>query len=1022
MSSFDQSKYQKEVLVPAVEEFIKSGGSSMPDVFERYALPLEASDPAEIEQALKSVVAFWNKTKENSKFGNLLKVLLAEHREMSRELLDQKARAALCEIVKEERKKKQEVRFHELDSVIKLGSSKGYLLPEEKDSLLSQFTALGLTQAEILSRIKVPIEKRVVKPPDQGLDPDTRKKLRSNLAVLKKPNLFAFLDLTAKSSLQDLENRYRELSSEWSRKKNDHNKIAANVLLSTVKDKLLKLGLQSYEQALVWDAIDYQLRAQVGFAATDRRISREEFEALVSCGIKYGISREQAIQAILWLAHEKDAVVEQSQSEQKASISCSVCYTSVPQSNNTCMSCGAELWSICPRCKTKHAVNNAACGKCGLIKADLHRVTLLIRKVQFALDEKNLEEALQLARQAEHIWGRADTVDQVLTKVEGLIKQADAYRKNYDEAIKQRKLHAAGNALALLANVSLQHRGWDGKTPEQLQRELDAQFQKIEKLLQAAHEYERQKKTNEAVRFYEQILSIAIDVNEALQGLKRCPPEPAENVKAKVLDGKILIEWNKSVAVGNLEYVIVRCEDRAPSSASDGTVIGRVSSESFCDESASPGSFVYYGVFTERGGVYSHAAISVGVLAVKEVENFTLEICNKLVRGRWDFADPRGKVCVVCGTNESLRQGKGRSLQLINLHSFEDADLINGETYTYRVFVEYRHPDGKTQETAGRYATATPTAPPPPLERFEITPVDGELQFDWTPLSFGTVSIYKLPHEPEWKCGTQIPVASMMRLGTPLRHTSANRAVDSSVSTSRIYYTPFSIAGGAVVVGQARTFITAQEISDLQVEDFDSYLLLRWKWPPNVQSVWICWRHDDYPEGAQDPKSARQKLTKGEYDLNGAFRLQNPAVRPHKFVVYTVAEIDGETIFGNGLNRDCRAEVRMQQLFNIRYSLKTKGWFRKTIVVSLSCDETALSLPELLVVAKRGRTQPLRSEEGIVLARISNAQPQPQVPFEQEFELPALKRPFFLRLFFASPEAYRGFKLLDPPPSNLKVG
>src|ERR1044072_1137218 len=133
MWTFDQNRYQKEILVPAVEEFIKSGGTSLPDVFERYALPLEGSDSSEIEQAIKAVAAFWNKTKENSKFGNLLKVLLADHKETSRELSDQNARDALREIVKAERKKKQEARFLDLDAVIKLASSKGYLLPEEKD-------------------------------------------------------------------------------------------------------------------------------------------------------------------------------------------------------------------------------------------------------------------------------------------------------------------------------------------------------------------------------------------------------------------------------------------------------------------------------------------------------------------------------------------------------------------------------------------------------------------------------------------------------------------------------------------------------------------------------------------------------------------------------------------------------------------------------------------------------------------------------------------------------------------------
>lgn len=1019
MWTFDQDKYQKHILIPAVEEFIKSGGTVLPDVFERYALPLETSDTDEVQRALKSVTAFWNKTKENSKFGSLLRVLLAEAQEKARELSDQTARDALREIVKEERKKKQEIRFAELDAVIKLGSSKGYLSPEEKNSLLTTFTALGLTTSEILSRIRVPVEERSVKPPVEGLDSATRKKIRSNLAVLKKPNLYAFLELTPNASQQELESKYQALSSEWSKKRDDHNKIAANALLSTVKDKLIKEGLQKYEQALVWDAMDYQLRTQVAFAASDRRISREEFEVLINYGVKYGISKAQATEAILWLAHEKGAAVEHS--ERTATVTCAGCYTSVPRDNNKCTSCGLDLWTICPKCKTKNAVSDAACGNCGLVTADRHRVNLLIRKVHFALVEKNLEEALRLALEAERIWGRADEVEIILSKVEALIAQADLHRKDYDEALKQRKLFSARSHLALLAGISFSHKGWDGKTPEQLQRELEAQLQRVERLLEKGRESERAKNAVEAVRVYQEILSLAVDVAEAEKGLKRCPPEPAENVRAQVFDGKIVVEWRESVAVGNLEYLLVRGEGRAPVSPSDGTLLAKISHHSFCDEGVRPGSFVYYSVFTERGGVHSRAAVSEGVLAIKEVENFTLEVGEASVRGHWDFSAPAGKVCVLCGSEESLQQGRGRALQLINPHAFEDTGLINGNTYTYKVFVEYHYPNGRAELTEGRYATATPTAPPSPIERFDISAVAGELHFHWTPPPFGTVSIYRLPREPEWKCGTQVSLASLNALGTPLRNTREGFAVDASPSTSRIYYTPFSIAGDAAVVGQAKVFITAEEISDLRVEDFESYLLLRWKWSSGFQSVVVAWRHDVYPDGAQDAQATTQKVTRGEYNANGGFRIPHPEARPYKFVVYTVAEFEGQTIHSSGLNQDCRAEVRTRPAVKITYSLKMKGWTRKKIVVSLACEESLPALPELCLVAKQGQIQPLNCQEGTIIARINHAQPRPQAPVEYEFDSPVLKRPFFVRLFFAAPDAYQSFKLLDPPPSQLKV-
>ena len=180
--------------------------------------------------------------------------------------------------------------------------------------------------------------------------------------------------------------------------------------------------------------------------------------------------------------------------------------------------------------------------------------------------------------------------------------------------MKQRKLLSARSSLALLAGISFNHKAGT-VTPGQLQRELEAQVQRVEKLLEKGRAFEIDKNANEAVRVYQEILSIAVDVAEAEKGLKRCPPEPAENVRAQVYDGKIVVEWRESQAVGNLEYLLVRGEDRAPVSPSDGTLVARVSNNSFCDEAVRPGSFVLYSVFTERGGIHSRAAVSGGVLA-----------------------------------------------------------------------------------------------------------------------------------------------------------------------------------------------------------------------------------------------------------------------------------------------------------------------------------------------------------------------------------------------------------------------
>ncbi|HEX8776142.1 MAG TPA: zinc ribbon domain-containing protein [Pyrinomonadaceae bacterium] len=1018
MWTFDPDKYQKQVLVPATEEFKKSG--VLPDVFERYALPLDVSDLNDIQQATGTVFAFWNKNIEHPKLGNMLRVLRTENKESVQQLVDAAAREALRELTRGERKKKQEKRFDNLDKAVKMLSAKGYLSPEEKNTLITKFTAMGLTEQEVLSRVNVPIQERVVKPPEQGLDPSTRKTIRSNLATLNKTNLYEFLEIRRGISTSELEKRYQELSAEWAKRKNDNKKISAMALLGIIKTTLLKEGgLEKYEKALVWDVIDDELSIQVEFAATDGRISRSEFDSLVDEGIKVGLSKEQATEAILWLAHKKGAVVEFS--ERRDTIICAKCYANVPKENNKCTSCGEDLWTICPKCTKKLALSSTACGNCGYVTADRYRVNLLARKFQFALDEKRLEDALTIAREAERIWGRADDVAIILNKVELLIKQAESYRKDYDEALTQKRLLAARDSLRMLVGLSPHYKSWDGKTPEELQRELELQFQKVEKLIEKGRQCESEKNVDEAIRIYQEVLNIAVDFEEVQKRLKKYPPEPVHSVTTTVYEGGIVIKWGESPSAGNLEYVVVRYENRAPVAASDGEVIAKIPSNSLSDENVRPGSFVYYGVCAERGGAYSPCVASDGVLAIKEVEDFYLEVGDAVVRGSWKFDIAEGKVRVLCGNESSLREGAGSEIQLTSPHAFTHSNLTNGETYAYRVFVEYQDPNGKTISTTGKFASATPTLLPQAIERFDIRSENGELNFQWTPPPFGTVSIYRLSQKPEWECGALISLAKLAKIGTPLRNKSEGAAVDASVPNGQVYYTLFTIYGDIVVVGQTKEFIPAEEITGLRVEDFGSYLLLRWKWSGSFQAVTVAWRHDHYPVDVQDKQATKQTLTKYEYDAQGGLRILNPKKLPYKFTVFTVTERNGKLIHSAGLNKDCSAEIRTLPVVKISYSVKAKGWWRKSFVVSLTSEESISDLPELLVVAKHGETQPLDRDSGQVVARIKDAAINPSLPFEYEFEISNLRRPFFVRLFFAAPNAYDTYKLSDPPPKQLKV-
>ena len=74
MWQFDPDKYMKQVFTPAAEAF--AADSTLPDVFARYALPLDCANDQEIELAVQKVTAHWIKQKNNIKYKRLVEVLL----------------------------------------------------------------------------------------------------------------------------------------------------------------------------------------------------------------------------------------------------------------------------------------------------------------------------------------------------------------------------------------------------------------------------------------------------------------------------------------------------------------------------------------------------------------------------------------------------------------------------------------------------------------------------------------------------------------------------------------------------------------------------------------------------------------------------------------------------------------------------------------------------------------------------------------------------------------------------------
>lgn len=1019
MWKFDADNYMKRTFSPAAEAFAAEG--ALPDVFARFDLPLDCSDVGDIELAVKTVTAFWVKQKNNIRFKRLVERLLEVAGPQGatdlRTLKDPTARAEQRKVVEQERRQQQEIRFEKLKISISGFAAKGYITPTEKTDLIARYLKEGFTEKEIVSLIHVPErEGRKKLSIDPGIEPVVGNQIRTNLATLKKRDLYEFLGVDKNASSKEIQRRYSELTSEWDRRLNTFEKSAAQALLGIVQTHFFR-GMEKYENLRVAAILD-RLRPEIRMMAADKHIAREEFEHLLTLATKSGLEKTVATEYILALAEECGASLEWAAGEE--TIACASCSTLCPKSAEKCKTCGSDLRTDCPKCKTRVVTSQRACTNCGFIVANLPKVKLLVRQAQLALEDLSTSDALNYARQAEVLWGRSDEVAAIFQKIETTRKALEEIRGRLDTALVDRRLYAARQILAELMQRAPLHTWPDNKTTKQISDEVQSQLNRAEAALQQAVEHERNRRYDDAVFAFLKTLTIASDADDARNGLKRLPPRPATNVRASLSKNHVLVQWSPSPAVGDLKYIVVRRESRPPSTPSDGQTVTRTTATSCEDPAPRAGSTVFYAVFVERGGAVSDASASTGLLIALEVADFRLEAGDGIVRGSWNLDLPEARVRVFCREGQPPEKNLGREID-ISGHSFKDTNLKNGRIYYYRIQVEYRDIKGYAVLSPGIVDSVKPEQPPKPVDHILITHDEGLINLTWTPPPHGTVNIYRNVNQPNWESGTQIPLANLSQLGTRIQTRSESQAIDSNPPDGPIYYTPLTVSGDIAIVGTPRRFVALPDVSNLKAEDFGRYLQLRWDWPKDCKSALVAWRADSFPEDSADPRATKHKISLGQYEREGSFRVENPAEDTYKFVVFAALEMGVETVYSAGVRKGARAELRKVSPVAVSYTVSRGIFRRKRFTLVLSVERDVARLPEMVVVAKPGGLQPLRSNDGAVVSTFSSTELRAGEKRSFEFEVNGLQRPTYFRAFFREPSSYQRFRLIDPPTSQLLV-
>lgn len=492
-------------------------------------------------------------------------------------------------------------------------------------------------------------------------------------------------------------------------------------------------------------------------------------------------------------------------------------------------------------------------------------------------------------------------------------------------------------------------------------------------------------------------------------------PEPVPSVTIALRDGAIVVEWAPSPTTGEVTYEVSRSTGGAWGQGK-GDILTFTSHTSYLDHDVRAGERYAYRVTAMRNDLRaSFTSAPDALLVTQEVSSCDITAESQRVRASWRV--PSGASLVVvhrCETDASS-QTWVLVAESSRLDGFDDDQVSNGITYTYRIQAEYDDPQG-AQRTPGIVVTARPEAPPRPVEVLVAEARDRDVLVSWTAPPTGEVRVFRTATDPRWACGALVAPGELAQNAVPLQPEKSTAAVDLDPSCGVVYYVPATVVGARAVVGRALRFVHLPDVRDLEIEDFGGYLQLRWQWPSSCARARVSWRSDQFPTHGDDPAATHVDVSRSEYENRGGFRVSQPDRAPYWFTVYASAFSGDDLLFSHGAHEGCRVSCHREEATQVRYSIKRHLFGRR---LSVRFEASApVSCPEVLVVARPGNVQPLTREDGRVVGRCTGIDGK-QSSREWPLDLGAVRAPAYLRAFFRHDDDYHRFSLVDPPVREL---
>jgi tetratricopeptide (TPR) repeat protein len=954
------------------------------------------ADRSSLEAALARCQPTWSSGTRNPKTKHTYQSYLDQIPEIRRTLLgDPGVRSAYDAELDAARRALRDQKLDELQRLVKLRAAKGGLTVADRSMLREQAELLDLDPSDLDRLIEpippkpeAPTEIDAFEPAPDVLDGVTRKQIRVALDHLRRLDLYDALSLVRDAPAIEIAARADSERRRWMQKTQvTAEKTAWLEVVSHAQSHLGSTEARArYDRTLALEAeerlassiafavkglakLDYGTRSVLIDEATRQGITSERADVLISRGCRaLGVTRDGA-----------PALILSNTIEPPRYLRCRACSgvtefadVSSPPARPECRHCRASLQWTCPACKKVRWVDEPRC-VCGF---PLENLEPLHRHFEFAQQAHRardypmaLDHLNRVLNYASNHAGAKKGIDTVRRHM----AQAETARSAFEQARAQRRLVAARAAVLAWARLV------PADSPEVVaaREEVDRGLRMAQSL--AAKGKAAEDDTKAARAFYEKALGISADLDDAREGLRRCPPDPPSALVAEFDVDRVRLRWTPPPldGLGTLKFRVVRKRAGIPTQPNDGAVVAEVLEAEAEDRKVKPGESVGYAVFSVRGETSSKSAPTAGPFTVlPEVLNLRVEARSGEVALGWTLPDHASGVRVVRNLNHRPAHDRDGEILTALPTGLIDRNLVDDRPYHYAIYALYPGPDGLEQSSKGLSALAVPHPPvEAPLAPVLSPGLEGLVRLAWPTPPRGSIKIIRTSKSLPLNPGDRVPAPSTAEwpgdwIDAPL----PGRAEDPSPPPIGVcFYTPILEWAGMATIGFPARYSCVADPSELRAVRVGTAgkVHLRWAWSPQATESLVVAKSGSAPTGADDPEAITSTVSDERYSRLRFFEIQLPTGIPGPWhvAVFSVATVQGERVVSPGLEPSARTVVPgPNPEVTVSYLLRRPRFPARTWTLSFRTEPADSPIPPTALVTLP-QTVPLSAVDGEIVAR-----------------------------------------------------